>query len=196
MCHDNTTVEPIYRLSYGKGNARCRQPANSTIVETGMFSIKEIFDMAIMLEKNGEATYRSVARNLSDPSLISLLEWIADEEVRHAEWFSNRQKMTALAPSNPVVDEMGRELFNDLLNGRSFSLDDVDFGRIDHVNAMVDTFIEFEKDTILFYQMLEAFLKDEQPLQELKKIICEEERHVESLQAFVDSGKIIEAGGL
>ena len=192
----NTTVEPVYRFSYGVENIRCRQPVNSTFVETEMFSIKEIFDMAIMLEKNGEATYRGAARNLSDPALVSLLNWMADEEVRHAEWFSNRQRMTALAPLNPVADEMGRELFNDLLDGRSFSLDDVDFGRIDHVNAMVETFIEFEKDTILFYQMLEAFLKDEQTLQELKRIVSEEERHIESLQAFTAGGEILEAGGL
>ncbi len=161
-----------------------------------MFSIKEIFDMAIMLEKNGEATYRGAARNLSNPAFVSLLEWMADEEAKHAEWFSNRQKMTTLAPLNPVVDEMGRELFNDLLSGQSFSLDDVDFGRLDHVNAMVETFIEFEQDTIIFYQMLEAFLKDEQTLKELKRIITEEERHIEGLEAFIANGKIKDAGGL
>ena len=121
---------------------------------------------------------------------------MADEEVRHAEWFSNRQQMTTLAPLNPVVDEMGRELLNDLLNGRSFSLGDVDFGRLDHVNAMVETFIEFEQDTIIFYQMLETFLKDEQTLNELKRIITEEERHIESLEAFIAIGKIQDAGGL
>lgn len=159
-----------------------------------MFSIKEIYEMAIMLEKNGEATYRSAAGNVSDPSLASLLEWMAEEEVRHAEWFLNRQQESVLLPLNPVADEMGRELFNDLLKGRSFSLDEVDFSRVDHVNAMVETFIEFEKDTIIFYQMLEAFLQDEQTQRELKRIINEEERHIESLQAFISGGKTIEVG--
>jgi rubrerythrin len=54
---------------------------------------------------------------------------------------------------------------------------------------MVETFIEFEKDTILFYQMLETFLQDEQTRKELEKIIDEEERHVESLRAFISGDK-------
>ncbi len=160
-----------------------------------MFSIKEILDMAIMLEKNGEATYRGVAGNLSDQSLVSMLEWMADEEVKHAEWFSRRQQEIAFEPLNPVADAMGREMFEDLLSGRSFSLDDVDFARIDHIGAMIETFIEFEKDTILFYQMLEAFLQDEQTLQALKKIIAEEERHIESLQAYISEDRTLLAGG-
>jgi rubrerythrin len=167
----------------------------SKVLEAEMFSIKEILDMAIMLEKNGKATYLGAARNLSDPSLISLLERMADEEIKHAEWFSNRQKEIAFGPINPVADAMGREMFNDLLKGRSFSLDDVDFSQIDHVGAMIETFIEFEKDTILFYQMLEAFIQDEQILQELKKIIAEEERHVESLQAYVSEDRTLKVGG-
>lgn len=150
-----------------------------------MFSIKEILDMAIMLEKNGTDTYRDAARNLSDPSLVSLLERMANEEIKHAEWFSNRQQEIAVETLNPVADAMSREMFSDLLKGRSFSLDDVDFSRIDHVGTMIETLIEFEKDTILFYQMLEAFIQEEQILRELKEIIAEEERHVESLQAYV-----------
>ena len=161
-----------------------------------MFSIKEILDMAIVLEKNGEATYRSAVEKIRDPDLSSLLDWMADEEVKHAEWFSGRQQEIALVTLNPVADAMARELFNDLLNGRSFSLDDVDFSGIEHINAMLETFIEFEKDTILFYQMLDSFLQDEQTLLVLKKIIAEEERHVESLQAFISGGKSLKSGRL
>lgn len=159
-----------------------------------MFTVKEILDMAIMLEKNGEVTYRNAARNLSDASLVSLLEWMADEELRHAEWFAKRQKDAATTAPNPVADEMGRELFNDLLTGRSFSLDDVDFSRIDHVRAMIETFVEFEKDTILFYQMLDAFLQEDMARQELEQIIAEEERHIDSLRAFITGGKIAGVG--
>jgi rubrerythrin len=158
-------------------------------METDMFSIKEVFDMAIMLEKNGETTYRRAAKNMSASPLTDLLEWMAEEETRHAEWFLSRQQKAVLVPLNPVAEEMGRELFNDLLNGRNFSLDDVDFSRIEHISAMVETFIEFEKDTILFYQMLETFLQDEQTRKELEKIIDEEERHVESLRAFISGDK-------
>ena len=53
-----------------------------------MFSANEILDMAIKLEKNGEVVYRDAIANVSNPELITLLEWMADEEVKHADWFA------------------------------------------------------------------------------------------------------------
>ena len=50
-----------------------------------MFAIKEIIDMAIRIEKNGEAVYRSAMEKISNPALVSLLEWMADEEDGHAQ---------------------------------------------------------------------------------------------------------------
>ena len=45
-----------------------------------MFTINEILNMAIQIEKNGEAVYRKSIEQISDPKLVSLLEWMADEE--------------------------------------------------------------------------------------------------------------------
>ena len=53
-----------------------------------LFSANEILDMAIKLEKNGEVVYRDAIANISNPELITLLEWMADEEVKHADWFA------------------------------------------------------------------------------------------------------------
>ena len=137
-----------------------------------MFSAKEVLDIAIRLEKNGENVYRGAIKKLSDPNLSLLLEWMADEEARHARCFSRMQEKLTLEPPDPMAEEMGRDLLKNLLAGQSFSLEDVDFSRIDHINAMIATFIEFEKDTILFYQMLEAFIQDDLALQELNEDRC------------------------
>lgn len=150
-----------------------------------MFSAKEVLDMAIRLEKNGETIYRGAIKKLSDPNLALLLEWIADEEARHALCFSKMQDKLILEPPDPIAEEMGRNLLKNLLTDQSFSLEDVDFSRIDHINTMIATFIEFEKDTILFYQMLEAFIQDNSTLQVLKQIVAEEERHIEKLKPLM-----------
>ncbi|MDZ7579729.1 MAG: ferritin family protein [Deltaproteobacteria bacterium] len=154
-----------------------------------MFSAKEVLDLAIRLEKNGEAIYRGAVEKLSEPNLSLLLEWMANEEAKHALCFSKMQRRLILEQSAPIVDpiaeEMGRKLFDDLMAGQSFSLEDVDFSRIEHVDAMIATFIEFEKDTILFYQMLEAFVQDPSALRELKQVIAEEERHVKELTTLL-----------
>jgi rubrerythrin len=158
-------------------------------MEVTVFSAKEVLDLAIRLEKNGEAIYRGAVEKLSDPNLSLLLEWMANEEAKHALCFSKMQRRLILEQSAPIADpiaeEMGRKLFDDLMAGQSFSLEDVDFSRIEHVDAMLAAFIEFEKDTILFYQMLEAFVQDPSALRELKQVIAEEERHVKELTTLL-----------
>jgi rubrerythrin len=165
------------------------------IMEVMVFSAREVLDIAIRLEKNGETVYRDAIKKLSDPNLSLLLEWMADEEARHARCFSRMQEKLTLEPPDPMAEEMGRDLLKNLLAGQSFSLEDVDFSRIDHINAMIATFIEFEKDTILFYQMLEAFIKDDLALQELNEIVAEEERHIEKLKSLMHREPLATAGG-
>lgn len=160
-----------------------------------MFSARELLDIAIRLEKNGETVYRGAIKKLSDPNLSLLLEWMADEEARHASFFSRMQQQLTLEPPDPMVEEMGRNLLDNLLAGQNFSLEDVDLSRIEHINTMIATFIEFEKDTILFYQMLEAFIQDETALQELHAIIAEEKRHIEKLTSLMHRESLTTSGG-
>ncbi|UCD91196.1 MAG: rubrerythrin, partial [Desulfobacterales bacterium] len=59
-----------------------------------MFTITEIIDIAMKIEKNGETIYRNAIEKIPVPSLVPLLEWIANEEANHAEWFSNLKQKT------------------------------------------------------------------------------------------------------
>jgi rubrerythrin len=160
-----------------------------------VFSTKEVLDIAIRLEKNGETVYRGAIKKLADPKLSLLLEWMANEEAQHARCFSRMQQKLSLQPPSPMAAEMGRELLDNLLAGQTFSLEDVDFSQIDNINTMIATFIEFEKDTILFYQMLEAFIQDESALQELSEIVAEEERHIEKLRSLMHRETLTTSGG-
>ena len=152
-----------------------------------MFSTIEILDIAIGIEQNGEAVYREALEVISDPRLMELLTWMADEEVKHARWFSDLKQKVGAESANPFVEEMGRELFNDLLGEKSFSHKEVDFSKVEHIDDLMEIFIEFERDSILFYELLEPFIEDENTLQNLKKIIAEENNHITRLQGFVGS---------
>ena len=149
-----------------------------------MFEISEIIDLAIRLEKNGEATYRRAMERVSDPDLLSLLNWMADEEVQHANWFGNLKKTATSGKTNPFLDEMSRELFDDLVGDQSFSLKEVDFSSVHTVKDLLKIFIEFERDTAMFYEVLIPFIEDEETLKQLHKIIEEENRHIEKLSEF------------
>ncbi len=150
-----------------------------------MFSIQEILDLAIRLENNGESVYRQAVDEISEPELVSLLQWMADEEVKHARWFAELKQKLKTHSANLFMAEMSREVFADFLGEKSFSHQDVDFSKIDQVGDLVAVFIEFERDTILFYETLKPFIEDTDTLSHLDKIIAEENEHIEELHQFL-----------
>jgi len=44
-----------------------------------MFTLGEIIDLAISIEKNGENAYRKAQEEVSNPSLASMLQRLAEE---------------------------------------------------------------------------------------------------------------------
>jgi rubrerythrin len=85
---------------------------------------------------------------------------------------------------NPFLDEMGTSMLQDILGNQTFSLKEADVSKIKSVDELVALAIEFEKDTILFYEMVGSFMPDEEPRRELKEIIEEEERHVRLFESY------------
>ena len=150
-----------------------------------MFTATELLDMAIKLENNGEAVYRSALAKVKKPELISLLEWMADEEVQHARFFSELKLKLETNQVNPFMEEMSRELFDDLLGNQNFSLKEVDFSSIDNTDELIAVFIEFEKDSVIFYKVLEPFVQAPVAREHLRKIIDEENLHIRQLQKFI-----------
>ena len=155
-----------------------------------MFSAKEILDLAIKLEKNGEAVYRDAIAKVANPELVPLLEWMADEEVKHADWFAELKLKLETKNVNPFAEEMSRELFNEMLGEKNFSLKEIDFSTIDTIDDLIQVFIEFEKDSIIFYEVLKPFVEDPLARESLQKIIDEEKRHIEHLRSVADSKEI------
>jgi len=149
-----------------------------------MFSIEDIIDLAIQIEQNGEQVYRNAMKNTPDPALASMLEWVADEEVRHVNWFNEFRKRVPARKVDPRLEELGREILRDALGNQVFSLAEVDFTRISRVQELLDVAIEFEQDTVVFYEMLIPFVEDPQTLASLQDIIEEERRHIEVLRNF------------
>jgi len=155
-----------------------------------MFSRAEIIDLAIQIEKNGEKVYRDALQKISDQSLSSLLEWLADEEVEHAKWFSDLKPTITEAAVDPDLEEMGKTMLQRGLGDQTFSLTEVDFSKIEQIEAVIKLAIEFERDTVVFYERIESLIEDEETMDHLKKIIEEENRHVQVLEELLDSGAV------
>jgi rubrerythrin len=147
-----------------------------------MFSITEIIKIAVQLEKNGETVYREAVGQSENPELDDLLLWMADEELKHADWFLSLRNDIEKSKDRLQVKEIDASLIDDLIGKQTFSLTDVDFSQVKNSKHLIDIFIEFEKDTILFYEMLKTFLVDEKTIRHLEKIIQEESSHIDKLE--------------
>ena len=147
-----------------------------------MFSAREIIDIALKIEQNGEAVYRQAVKYLDSPELAERLLWMADEEARHMAWFKKFQADLANDRIGLAANEMSSSDLGDILGDQSFTLQDIDFSQVDDISKLIDIFIEFERDGILFYEMLRTFIKDPDALDPLDQIIQEEYQHIEILR--------------
>lgn len=143
-----------------------------------MFTISDIIDLAIRIEKNGSNTYKKAMAEVSDPLLSSMLDRLANDESEHENRFESLKKEIRPSAIDPALDEMGRSMLEGVLGDQAFSISEADFSRIDNLKELLKLSIEFEKDTIIFYEMIGAFLEDEDTLKILTEIIDEENRHV------------------
>jgi rubrerythrin len=147
-----------------------------------MFSITEIIEIAVQIEKNGERVYREAIGQSKNPELDDLLLGIAEEELEHIDWFLTLKDEIEKSQDRPQVEKMDAALVEDLIGKQAFSLADVNFSRVKNSKELIDIFIEFENDTILFYEMLRTFLVDEKTIEHLEKIIREEASHIEKFE--------------
>ena len=147
-----------------------------------MFTIRDIIDLAIQIEENGERVYRQAAQEVSQPSIAALLAELADEEVKHARWLSDLKGKATKTIENIEVEETGKRILQGILGDQSFSLKDVDFSSLKGVENLLTVAIEFEQDTLLFYEMMRSFIDDKETLDHLDAIIEEENRHVSLLK--------------
>jgi rubrerythrin len=152
-----------------------------------MFSLKDIIDIALQIEQNGERVYRNAAGNINDTPLQSMLKWLADEEARHFKWFAALKTAVPDGGDYPEQEKIGKELLRNAVGAHSFALEDADFLSMEKIEDLIRVAIEFERDTSLFYKMLQPLIQDQMTLDQLHAIVQEEENHAKRLKTFLES---------
>lgn len=150
-----------------------------------MFTQNDLFDIAVRMEENGKAVYCRAMENTTESTLLELLQWMADEEGLHSQWFANQKQL--LPKGKDDLEVVVPDIIQEMMGENSLSLDEVDFGMIKDPVQLLKTFVMFENDTILFYEFLDTFIESETVRQGLKQIVAEETAHVEKLNLMIAS---------
>lgn len=146
-----------------------------------MFTVADIRNIAIQIERNGETTYRRAAELTDDLMISQALHWMADEEARHAMWFERIKSDKPLTEEQKEMENIGRMLLQEMVKGNSFLMDVEELRRAQTVKEVLIRSKAFEEDTVLFYEFLLGFMDDEETIEQLQKIIAEEKNHARKL---------------
>lgn len=150
-----------------------------------MFTMDDLFDIAIKMEKSGEAVYLDSVTQISQNNLKSLLKWMADEEASHRRWFKEQKEKLSLEIDEANLKKMVPDVIAQMMGDKPLSLDDIKFTELDSIADLIQTFIGFEEETIMFYEMLEMFIDDKAVLKGLHDIVLEEKKHVQKLHEML-----------
>jgi rubrerythrin len=151
-----------------------------------MFLIRDIIELAIQIEQNAENVYRHALKKISNPILVSILQWLADEEVEHARWFRKLKQTVNTEVKDPAVEAMGKSILSDVLGSQSFSLKQANFSEMRQLEDLILLAVEFEKDKVIFYKMLRPFIEDRETVDFLENIIEAETNHIRELSMLMD----------
>ncbi len=147
-----------------------------------MFTMADIRTIAMQIEENGEATYRRAAARSADPARAELFAWMADEERSHRDQFAALEFGGPSPPEQAELEAMGRSLLQDIVRSQTFSLDEEQLNEAASLGALLDQAIEFEQDTIRFYEFLAGFLDQPDAVARMEAIITQERRHARELK--------------
>ena len=145
------------------------------------FSIKEIIDMAVELEKTGGHFYTECAAKFGkNDRLKELVQFLASEEAENEKIFKSMLEGIG-EPEGNFTDEY-YEYLSALISGRIFSsssaVDSFVEDIADHTDALYAA-IQAEKDSILFYSELkEMYEGDPDKASVVSRLIEAERTHL------------------
>jgi rubrerythrin len=149
-----------------------------------MFTIGDIRNIAVQIEKNGEESYRRASRIATDPKVAQMLNRMAEQESRHARWFSNLRSDKPLTDEQLELEKMGKSLLQDMIKTNDFLVDQDTLEKATTVEEVLNISKQFEEDTVLFYTFLLGFIDDEHTAAQLQEIIAEEQNHISQLEVM------------
>lgn len=150
---------------------------------------REIFEMAVNVEEDGERFYRYLSEHVKDPELKKFFDFMANEERRHAERFREIAQSVGMDEAYLDSDEAMAYL-KEIVSGRIFPRYDDMVAWIEgrDFQDMVNYSLSMEKETVIFYLELRSLLRGEREKEMVEKIIDEERNHIRMLTRIKKEG--------
>ncbi|MDR3629739.1 MAG: ferritin family protein [Desulfocapsaceae bacterium] len=151
-----------------------------------MFTVADIRNIAIQIEKNGEEAYLHACSEAKNDDVARILARMAEEERAHAQWFGRITSSRPLTDEEQKIESMGASLLTDMIEGNTFLLDGKELAGMRTVAEVLGRARTFEEDTVVFYEFLLGLLDNAEAVEQLQRIIEEERNHIRQLAGIED----------
>lgn len=150
------------------------------------FSIREVIEQAVQVEKLGYQFYTSMAQKFrEDEGLNKLFSTLADKELRHEKTFLELKEL--VGDSEPQGWEDASQYMRAIVESEFFLGKNKSLPSMDHIKSIEDAVhfaIGFEKETLLYFYGIMGAVKEKEIVEE---IINEEKSHIMWLSSFKGS---------
>jgi len=145
------------------------------------FSSSEIFEMAERIERDGADFYRKASQMFDNTYIQDLLVKFSRWEKRHEETFSQMRRQLSSQEKKPddFEPETDLSLYMETMQSLDvFKNKAKELTGNERMRDVIKKAIEKEKDSIVFYLALKAFVKTETARAKIQEIIDEEMKHI------------------
>lgn len=144
----------------------------------------EVLEMALQMERNGQAFYKRAAEGQDDPQIKKELLELVQMEKNHEKIFEvmrNNFSASAQAPEFFDPENEGARYLHAMVEGKVFNTQANSNDILDGKEALPDVLkmaIGAEKDSIVFYLGIQDSMRSEDDKYKVGEIIREEMGHV------------------
>jgi rubrerythrin len=156
------------------------------------YSINEIIEMAVQIERNGYAFYNEATKRKDlDAKALDFLAFLRDQELNHEKIFLHLRSASDMQNLELSQDwELVALYMKSIVEGRIFNDENSAIRLATEAKdliSLLDKAIAFEKDTLLYFHAISDSISNPQALLVLRKIINEEISHVLKLSDYKKS---------
>lgn len=155
------------------------------------FSVNEVIELAVQIERNGYAFYnRALERKDLTSEARLMLTRLRDDEIQHEVIFRNLREVLDIKDIAVSGDwEMVGSYLQAIATSHIFNQPDSAINlaaKAGDYRGVIENAIAFEKDTLLFFFMMREHVSEEKANKVIKKIIEEETSHIMTLKQFLE----------
>ncbi len=147
-----------------------------------IFNVKEIFQIAIRIEENGERFYHNALKLTEDIAIKGVFGLLAEEEMKHKEIFTTLLSEVTKDINFDAYPDEYLDYLQAYVNNTIFKQKQIEeeMSKIKDVTSALNFAIQRELDSILYYQEIKRFIPENQH-DKIKVIINEERKHYKEL---------------